>query len=93
MGLVHNTPKCTMLVFVAEQPRTGMWTVWGNSRASRSAAAKIPSSTIFSRPSTVCPLGEAEVHVVFIFGCFDLIKRLKEYSQKRETKYTFPPFD
>ena len=65
----------------------------GNSRASRSAAAKIPSSTIFSRPSTVCPLGEAEVHVVFIFGCFDLIKRLKEYSQKMETKYPFPPPD
>ena len=48
----------------------------GEFSASRSAAAKIPSSTIFSRPSTVCPLGEAEVHVVFIIGCLDLIKRI-----------------
>ena len=89
MGIVHNTPKCTMLVFVAEQPRTGMWTVWGNSRASRFAAAKIPSSTIFSRPSTVCPLGEAEVHVVFIFGCFDLIKRI--FTEKGDKISISPP--
>ena len=67
-----------------------MWTVWGNSRASRSAAAKIPSSTIFSRPSTVCPLVEAEVHVVFIFGCFDLIKRI--FTEKGDKISISPPF-